>query len=46
MLSSKLSLSAIGTLNKMPEYKDIELGLLDKEGFLPKRRFAGLFGNR
>jgi len=46
MLSSKLSLSAIGTLNKMPEYKDIELGLLDKEGFLPKRRFAGIFGNR
>ena len=31
MLSSKLSLSAIGTLNRMPSYKDIELGLLDKE---------------
>lgn len=43
MLSSKLSLSAIGTLNRMPSYKDIELGLLDKEGLLPKRRFAGLF---
>eukprot|EP00088_Acartia_fossae_P048792 TRINITY_DN5332_c0_g1_i2.p1 TRINITY_DN5332_c0_g1~~TRINITY_DN5332_c0_g1_i2.p1 ORF type:complete len:536 (+),score=138.62 TRINITY_DN5332_c0_g1_i2:41-1648(+) len=43
MLASKLSLAAIGTLNKMPNYKDIELGLLDKEGLLPRKRFAGLF---
>jgi len=43
MLSSKLSLAAIGSLDKMPSYKDIEMGLLDKEGFLPKRRFASFF---
>jgi len=43
MISSKVSLAAIGSLKKLPSFEDIELGLLDKEGVLPRRRFAGMF---
>jgi len=43
MLSSKVSLAATGSLKKLPSFNDIELGLLEKEGLLPKRRFAGMF---
>lgn len=43
MLASRVSLAAIGSLNKLPSYSDIELGLLDKEGAMPRRRFAGVF---
>jgi len=43
MINSKLSLAAIGSLKKLPSFEDIELGLLDKEGVLPRRRFAGMF---
>jgi len=38
MLESKASLAAIGTLNKLPTYSDVEIGLLDKEGMLPSAR--------
>ena len=31
MLSSKVSLAAIGDIKKLPSFNDIELGLLDKE---------------
>ncbi len=31
MLSSRVSLAAMGSLKKLPSYSDIELGLLDKE---------------
>jgi hypothetical protein len=31
MLASRVSLAAIGSLKKLPNYSDIELGLLDKE---------------
>jgi len=43
MINSKVSLAAIGSLKKLPSFEDIELGLLDKEGVLPRRRFAGMF---
>merc|ERR1712071_294738 len=43
MLSSKVSLAATGSLKKLPSFNDIELGLLEKEGLLPKRRFRGMF---
>lgn len=42
MLSSKVSLAAIGDIKKLPSFNDIELGLLDKEGILPRKRFAGI----
>ena len=34
MLTSKPSVAAIGTLKDFPEYKDIELALLDKSGLM------------
>ena len=34
MLTSKPSVAAIGTLKDLPEYKDIELALLDKSGLM------------
>jgi len=43
MLGSKVSLAAIGDLKKLPKFNDIELGLLDKEGIMPRKRLAGLF---
>lgn len=43
MLASRVSLAAIGSLKKLPSYSDIELGLLDKDGTMPRRRFAGVF---
>jgi len=43
MISSKVSLAAIGSLKQLPSFDDIELGLLNKEGVLPRRRFAGMF---
>ena len=37
MLASKPSVAAIGTLKDLPEFNDIQLGLLDKNGSLPGR---------
>ena len=41
MLTSKPSVAAIGTLKDLPDFTDIQLGLLDKNGTLPgkARRF-------
>ena len=44
MQSSKPSVAAIGTLDELPDFHDIELGVLDKQGILPKRRKFSLFG--
>jgi len=44
MLSSKPSVAAIGTLDELPDFHDIELGVLDKQGILPKKRKFSLFG--
>jgi len=35
MLSSKPAVAAIGTLKNLPEFNDIQLGLLDKNGAMP-----------
>ena len=34
MLTSKPSVAAVGSLKDLPEYKDIELALLDKSGLM------------
>ena len=33
----------LGSLKKMPDFSDIEMGLLDKEGVLPNKRRFNLF---
>merc|ERR1712141_749270 len=38
MLMSKPAVAAIGNLDDLPEFHDIELGLLDKNGSMPRRR--------
>ena len=43
MLTTKPAVAAIGTLSELPDYADIELGLLDKAGAMPKRRKFSLF---
>lgn len=43
MLRSKPSVAAIGTLDELPDFHDIELGLLDKNGKMPKRQRFSLF---
>ena len=43
MLSSKPSVAAIGSLKSLPDYHDIELGLLDKKGMMPKKKKFSLF---
>jgi len=47
MLASKPSVAATGTLERLPEFKDIELGLLDRQGKMPgskrSRRTRPLF---
>jgi len=43
MLDSKAAVAAIGSLQKMPSFNDIEIGLLDKEGLLPSKRRFNLF---
>lgn len=43
MLTSKPSVAAIGSLDHLPDYKDIELGILDKDGRMPKRQSFSLF---
>ena len=40
---SKPSVAAIGTLDELPDFHDIELGLLDKNGKMPKRQRFSLF---
>merc|ERR1712025_1344937 len=37
MLSSRPSVAAIGSLDELPDFHDIELGVLDKQGVMPKR---------
>ena len=44
MLSSRPSVAAIGSLDELPDFHDIELGVLDKQGVMPKRRKFSLFG--
>ena len=44
MLASKPSVAAIGSLDELPDFHDIELGMLDKQGLMPKRRKFSLFG--
>ena len=44
MLSSRPSVAAIGSLDELPGFNDIELGILDRQGILPKRRKFSLFG--
>jgi len=43
MLATKVSMAAIGSLGKLPSFNDVELGLIDKEGLLPRRRFSSIF---
>lgn len=43
MLMSKPAVAAIGNLDDLPEFHDIELGLLDKNGSMPRRRKFSLF---
>lgn len=43
MLASKPSVAAIGDLKELPDFSDIELGLLDKKGLMPKRKRFSLF---
>ena len=43
MLSTKPSVAAIGTLDTLPEFTDIELGILDKNGIMPRKRKFSLF---
>ena len=43
MLTSKPSVAAIGSLANLPPYNDIELGLLHKEGLLPRKRKFSVF---
>ena len=43
MLASKPSVAAIGNLDNLPDYHDIELGILDKNGKMPSRRQFSLF---
>ncbi len=43
MLSSKPTVAAIGTLDRLPEYKDIELALIDRSSsaaFSGKKKFS------
>ena len=43
MLSTKPSVAAIGTLKDLPEYGDIEMGILDKNGIMPQKKKFRLF---
>lgn len=43
MLTSKPSVAAIGSLKELPEFTDIQLGLLDKNGCLPGRSLRSRF---
>lgn len=43
MLASKPSVAAIGTLDDLPDFHDIELGVLDKHGIMPKKKKFKLF---
>ena len=43
MLTSKPSVAAIGSLKKLPTYKDMELGLLHKDGVMPRKRQFSVF---
>ena len=43
MLTSKPSVAAIGSLKTLPSYKDIELGLLHKDGVMPKKKQFSVF---
>ena len=43
MLTSKPSVAAIGSLKNLPSYKDIELGLLHKDGLMPRKRQFSIF---
>ena len=44
MLASKPSIAAIGSLDELPEFSEMEVGVLDKQGILPKRKKFSLFG--
>jgi processing peptidase subunit alpha len=43
MLTSKPSVAAIGNLKNLPAYKDLELGLLHKDGQMPRKRQFSVF---
>jgi hypothetical protein len=43
VLCSVLYTVLSGSLKKMPDFSDIEMGLLDKEGVLPNKRRFNLF---
>lgn len=43
MLTSKPAVAAIGSLKYLPTYKDIELGLIHKEGLMPRKRQFSIF---
>lgn len=43
MLTSKPSVAAIGSLKSLPRYKDIELGLLHKDGVMPRKKQFSVF---
>ena len=43
MLASKPSVAAIGTLSDLPDYHDIELGIVDKNGIMPRKKKFSLF---
>jgi len=44
MLASKPSIAAIGSLDELPEFSEMEVGVLDKQGIMPKRKKFSLFG--
>jgi len=43
MLASKPAVAAIGTLNALPDYSDMELGILHKDGIMPRKKKFSIF---
>jgi len=43
MLTTKPSVAATGSLKNLPSFKDIELGLLHKDGQMPKKKQFSVF---
>ena len=43
MLGSKPAVAAIGTLNELPDYSDMELGILHKDGIMPRKKRFSIF---
>ena len=43
MLASKPAVAAIGTLENLPDYSDMELGILHKDGIMPRKKKFSIF---